>query len=164
MKVVTGARVENVKASAKSVELDWGEGAQSFDYLCIAAGRAPDVEGLGLDSAGVKTGERGMIEVDERMRTSADGVWAIGDLVHGPALAHKASDEGVIAAEDAAGRQTHPLDYDDDPRRDVLHAAGGELRPHRGGGDASAARTSSWGSSRWAASARRPSTATAREW
>ena len=55
MKVVTGARVENVKASAKSVELDWGDGAQSFDYLCIAAGRAPDVEGLGLDAAGVKT-------------------------------------------------------------------------------------------------------------
>ena len=112
MKVVTGARVENVKASAKSVELDWGDGAQSFDYLCIAAGRAPDVEGLGLDGAGVKIGERGMVEIDARMRTSADGVWAIGDLVHGPALAHKASDEGIIAAEDAAGQQTHPIDYD----------------------------------------------------
>jgi dihydrolipoamide dehydrogenase len=112
VKVVTGARVENVKATAKSVELDWGDGAESFDFLCIAAGRAPDVEGLGLDGAGVKTGERGMVEVDERMRTSAEGVWAIGDLVHGPALAHKASDEGVIAVEDAAGRQTHPLDYD----------------------------------------------------
>ena len=62
------------EGSAKSVELDWGDGAQSFDYLCIAAGRAPDVEGLGLDAAGVKIGERGMIEVDERMRTSAEGV------------------------------------------------------------------------------------------
>jgi dihydrolipoamide dehydrogenase len=112
VKVVTGARVENVKGSAKSVELDWGDGAQSFDYLCIAAGRAPDVEGLGLDAAGVKSGERGMIEVDERMRTSAEGIWAIGDLVHGPALAHKASDEGIIAVEDAAGTQTHPLDYE----------------------------------------------------
>jgi dihydrolipoamide dehydrogenase len=112
VKVVTGARVESVKGSAKSVELDWGDGAQSFDYLCIAAGRAPDVEGLGLDAAGVKSGERGMIEVDERMRTSAEGIWAIGDLVHGPALAHKASDEGIIAVEDAAGMQTHPLDYE----------------------------------------------------
>jgi dihydrolipoyl dehydrogenase len=111
VKVVTGARVESVKASAKSVELDWGDGAQSFDYLCIAAGRAPDTDGLGLDQAGVKTGERGMIEVDERMRTSGDGIWAIGDLVHGPALAHKASDEAIIAAEDAAGLQIHPLDY-----------------------------------------------------
>jgi dihydrolipoamide dehydrogenase len=112
VKVVTGARIENVKATAKSVEIDWGEGAQSFDYLCIAAGRAPDVEGLGLDAAGVSASERGMIEVDERLRTSADGVWAIGDIVHGPALAHKASEEAIIAAEDAAGRQTHPIDYD----------------------------------------------------
>jgi dihydrolipoamide dehydrogenase len=112
VKVVTGARVENVKAGAKSVALDWGEGEQSFDYLCIAAGRAPDVEALGLDQAAVKTGERGMVEVDEHMRTSAEGIWAIGDLVHGPALAHKASEEGVIAAEDAAGMQTHPLDYE----------------------------------------------------
>jgi dihydrolipoyl dehydrogenase len=112
VKVVTGARVENVKATAKAVELDWGEGAEKFDILCIAAGRAPDTEGLGLDAVGVKTGDRGMVEIDERMRTSADGIWAIGDLVHGPALAHKASDEGIIAAEDAAGRQTHPLDYD----------------------------------------------------
>jgi dihydrolipoamide dehydrogenase len=112
VKVVTGARVENVKATAKSVELDWGEGAQSFDYLCIAAGRAPDTEALGLEAAGVKAGERGLIEVDERMRTSTDGIWAIGDLVPGPALAHKASDEAIIAAEDAAGAQTHPLDYD----------------------------------------------------
>jgi dihydrolipoamide dehydrogenase len=112
VKVVTGARVDNVKASGKAVELDWGEGAQSFDYLCIAAGRAPDVEALGLDKAGVKTSERGVVEVDERLRTSAEGVWAIGDLVHGPALAHKASEEGVIAVEDAAGLQAHPLDYD----------------------------------------------------
>ena len=112
VKVVTKARVESVKATAKAVEIDWGDGAQSFDYLCIAAGRAPDTEALGLDAAGVKTADRGLIEVDDRLKTSAEGVWAIGDLVHGPALAHKASDEGIIAAEDAAGLQTHPFDYD----------------------------------------------------
>jgi dihydrolipoamide dehydrogenase len=112
VKVVTGARVETVKASAKSVEIDLGDGAQGFDYLCICAGRGPDVEALGLDAAGVKTADRGTIDVDERMRTSAEDIWAIGDLVHGPALAHKASDEGVIAVEDAAGTQIHPLDYD----------------------------------------------------
>src|SRR5690606_35464798 len=50
------------------------------------------------------------------MRTSADGIWAIGDIVPGPALAHKASDEGVIAVEDAAGLETHPIEYDDVPR------------------------------------------------
>src|SRR5207253_894662 len=81
----------------------FGGEKEKFDYLCIAAGRGPDVENLGLDKAGVKMGERGMVEVDDRMRTSADGVYAIGDLIHGPMLAHKASDEGIIAVEDAAG-------------------------------------------------------------
>jgi dihydrolipoamide dehydrogenase len=115
VKVVTGATVEDVKASRGAVELDWGEGAQKFDYLCIAAGRAPDTEALALEQAGVKTADRGMVEVDGRMRTSAEGVWAIGDLVHGPALAHKASDEGIIAVEDAGGLDVTPLDYDDIP-------------------------------------------------
>ena len=115
VKVVTGARVEEVKPGKDSVEIDWGEGAQKFDYLCIAAGRAPDTDALGLEAAGVKTGERGLIEVDGRLRTSADGVWAIGDVVPGPALAHKASDDGIIAMEDAAGMDVHPLDYDDIP-------------------------------------------------
>ena len=57
-----------------------------------------------------------MVEVDGAMRTSADGIYAIGDLVHGPMLAHKASDEGIIAVEDAAGMQTHPIAYVDVPR------------------------------------------------
>ena len=57
-----------------------------------------------------------MIDVDGAMRTSADGIYAIGDIVHGPALAHKASDEGIIAVEDAAGLATHPLIYEDIPR------------------------------------------------
>ncbi len=119
--VVTGTAVENVKPSAKSVEFTYGGESAKVDYLCIAAGRAPDTESLGLDAAGVKTGERGLIEVDERMRTSADGIYAIGDLVHGPALAHKASDEGIIAVEDAAGNQTHPLSYEDIPGATFCH-------------------------------------------
>jgi dihydrolipoamide dehydrogenase len=82
----------------------------------IAAGRGADIDGLGLDAAGVKLDESGLIDVDGAMRTSAAGVYAIGDLVHGPALAHKASDEGVIAVEDAAGLETHPLVYVDIPR------------------------------------------------
>jgi dihydrolipoamide dehydrogenase len=109
--IVTGANVENVDVSDDGVEIAWGDEKQSFDYVCIAAGRGPDVEALGLDEAGVKTNDQGFIEVDGAMRTSADGVWAIGDVVPGPALAHKASDEGIIAVEDAAGEQTHPIDY-----------------------------------------------------
>ena len=58
----------------------------------------------------------GLIKVDGALRTRADGIYAIGDIVPGPALAHKASDEGIIAVEDAAGLQTHPLEYDDIPR------------------------------------------------
>ena len=61
-------------------------------------------------------GERGLIAVDGALRTSRAGVYAIGDLVPGPALAHKASDEGIIAAETIAGRETHPIAYQDIPR------------------------------------------------
>ncbi len=113
--VSTGTRVDEVKPSDKGVEVGYGGERAKVDYLCIAAGRVPDVSGLGCDVAGVKIGDDRLIEVDERLRTSADGIYAIGDMVHGPALAHKSSDEGIIAVEDAAGRQVHPLNYDDIP-------------------------------------------------
>jgi dihydrolipoamide dehydrogenase len=74
------------------------------------------VDGLGLEAAGVKLADSGLIDVDEYGRTSAEGVYAIGDLVRGPALAHKASEEGVIAVEHAKGEKTHGLSYDDIPR------------------------------------------------
>jgi dihydrolipoamide dehydrogenase len=90
--------------------------AQEADWVVIAAGRGPDVEGLGLDAAGVKLDDAGLIAVDGALRTNVPKVYAIGDLVAGPALAHKASDEGVIAVEDAAGLSTHPISYIDIPR------------------------------------------------
>jgi dihydrolipoyl dehydrogenase len=90
--------------------------AQEVDWVVIAAGRGPDVEGLGLDAAGVKLDDAGLIAVDGALRTNVPKVYAIGDLVAGPALAHKASDEGVIAVEDAAGLSTHPISYIDIPR------------------------------------------------
>jgi dihydrolipoamide dehydrogenase len=109
--IVTDANVESVDVSDDGVKIAYGgDNSESFDYLCIAAGRGPDVEGLGLDEAGVKLDENGLIEVDGAQRTSLKGVYAIGDLVRGKALAHKASDEGVIAVEDAAGMETHPID------------------------------------------------------
>ena len=111
VEIVTGAKVESVETSDQGVEVTYGGETEEFDYLCIAAGRAADVEGLGLDEAGVERNENGLVAVDGRMRTSREGVWAIGDMVPGPALAHKASDEGIIAVEDAAGRETHPIDY-----------------------------------------------------
>ena len=112
VKIVTGAKVESVDADGDGVTVAYGGESERFDFLCIAAGRGADVDGLGLEEAGVETTETGQVKVDETMRTSLDGVYAIGDLVPGPALAHKASDEGVIAVEDAAGLDTHPIEYD----------------------------------------------------
>ena len=89
---------------------------QDADWVVIAAGRGPDIEGLGLDVAGVKLDDSGLVAVDGALRTNVAKVYAIGDLVAGPALAHKASDEGVIAVEDAAGLETHPISYIDIPR------------------------------------------------
>jgi dihydrolipoamide dehydrogenase len=111
VRIETGAKVEGAEASDSGVKVSWGGEEEEFDYLCIAAGRGPDVEGLGLEEAGIERDDRGMVKVDGRMRTSLDGVWAIGDMVPGPALAHKASDEGIIAVEDAAGMDAHPIDY-----------------------------------------------------
>jgi dihydrolipoamide dehydrogenase len=116
MQVITRTFVENVRDGRDSVTFTYGDQQGEVDYLIIAAGRGADVEGLGLDEAGVKVDDRGLLVVDGALRTSARGIWAIGDVVPGPALAHKASDEGIIAAEDVAGNATHPLSYVDIPR------------------------------------------------
>jgi dihydrolipoamide dehydrogenase len=108
--MLTGTPISDVEAGAKSVKAKVGDQAIEVEYLCIAGGRAPDTEGLGLDAAGVKTGDGGRIEIDEFQRTSNQKVFAIGDLVRGPALAHKAQEEGVVAAETIAGAPTHPID------------------------------------------------------
>jgi len=108
--ISTGTPVEKVEAGSDSVNVSYGDQTLEVDYLCIAGGRAPDTEGLGLDEAGVKTGDGGRIEIDEYQRTSNEKVYAIGDLVRGPALAHKASEEGVVAVERIAGAETHPVD------------------------------------------------------
>ncbi len=114
--VHTGTPVTDVSQSDSGVSLSYGGEQGEFDYLVIAAGRGSDISGLGLAEASVETDERGLIKVDGAMRTSRAGIYAIGDLVPGPALAHKASDEGIIAAETIAGLQTHPISYVDIPR------------------------------------------------
>jgi dihydrolipoamide dehydrogenase len=116
MKILTGTLIEGVESSDDKVTFKYGDESGEADWLVIAAGRGPDVEALGLDGAGVKLDDNGLIDVDGAMRTSAKGIYAIGDLTKGPALAHKASDEGVIAVEDAAGMETHPIEYIDIPR------------------------------------------------
>jgi dihydrolipoamide dehydrogenase len=116
IKVHTGTLVKDVSSHDDKVTFSYGDETGEAEYLVIAAGRGPDIEALGLEAAGVKLNDRGLIEVDGNLKTSADKVYAIGDLVPGPALAHKASDEGVIAVEHAAGLETHPIEYIDIPR------------------------------------------------
>jgi dihydrolipoamide dehydrogenase len=108
--ISTGTPVESVDAGDGSVKLSYGGIEAEVDHLLIAGGRAPDVEGLGLGEAGVELEEDGKIRVDEFRRTTNPKVYAIGDLVGAKALAHKASEEGVVAVEHAAGVETHPVD------------------------------------------------------
>jgi dihydrolipoamide dehydrogenase len=120
--VHTGDPISDVQSGSSSVTFTHGKDAGlEVDYMVIATGRGADVLGLGLEDAGVELdtpsgAQGGLIKVDGAMRTTRPGIYAIGDLVAGPALAHKASDEGIIAAEDAAGRQTHPIVHVDIPR------------------------------------------------
>jgi dihydrolipoamide dehydrogenase len=110
--ISTGTKVESVEAGKSSVKVAYADDSAEVDYLCIAGGRAPDTEGLGLDVAGVEIEANGKIKVDPYRRTSNPKVYAIGDLVGRKALAHKASEEGVVAVEHAAGVETHPIDED----------------------------------------------------
>ncbi len=110
IKVLTGNPISDVEVGSKSVKAKVADESIEVEYMAIAGGRAPDTDGLGLDAAGVKTGDGGRVEIDEYQRTSNPKVYAIGDLVRGPALAHKAQEEGVVAAETIAGAPTHPLD------------------------------------------------------
>ena len=104
------------------------------DVVLVAIGRAPYTEGLGLEAVGVKPDNRGRIVVDAHLRTNVAGIYAIGDVIAGPMLAHKAEDEGVAVAEIIAGQAGH-VNYDVDPER-RLHLAGDRLgRQDRGGAE-----------------------------
>ena len=112
IEVSTGAPVENVEVGESSVKFTYGDKSAEVDYLCVAGGRRPDVEGLGLAEAGVELEENGKVKVDGYQQTTNPKVFAIGDIVNKKALAHKASEEGVVAVEKAAGVETHPIDQE----------------------------------------------------
>jgi dihydrolipoamide dehydrogenase len=119
--VATGAPIDNVEETSKSVKFTYGENQGEADYLVIAGGRAPDTDPLNLAGAGVETEENGKVKIDELQRTTNKKVFAIGDLVRGPALAHKASEEGVVAVETIAGAPTHAVDIDLIPGATFCH-------------------------------------------
>jgi len=102
---VTGVTVEGERAT---LTLEPAAGGESkvieADAVLVAIGRRPNTEGLGLEAIGLAPNKRGQIETDHSFRTSVDGVWAIGDVIPGPMLAHKAEDEGIAVAENIAGQ------------------------------------------------------------
>ena len=105
-------KVESVVAKAKEVTVtaDNGKGEKveiKGDYVLMAVGRKPYTEGLNLEKAGVKLDARGRVEVDAHLKTNVDNIYAIGDVVVGAMLAHKAEEEGVFVAEQLAGQKPH---------------------------------------------------------
>jgi dihydrolipoamide dehydrogenase len=119
--ISTGTPVEGVEAGEGSVKVRYGDAEAEVDYLCIAGGRAPDTEALRLGDAGVETEDGGRIRIDDYQRTSNEKIFAIGDLVRGPALAHKAQEEGVVAVETIAGHPTHPVIMEQVPGATFCH-------------------------------------------
>ncbi len=101
---VTGVTVAGDKATL-TVEPAAGGAAETIeaDVVLVSIGRRPNTDGLALDKAGLAVNQRGQVEIDHDFRTSVAGIWAIGDVVPGPMLAHKAEDEGIAVAENIAG-------------------------------------------------------------
>lgn len=109
-------KVTSAKATSKAVDLTLESAAGgsedkiSTDIVLVAVGRKAYTENLGLDSVGVETDDRGRIKTDGHFKTNVDGIYAIGDVIEGPMLAHKAEDEGVVLAEILDGQSGH-IDY-----------------------------------------------------
>ena len=108
----TGVAITRVAVGKKDVAVDWTDAdgkpqSAAFDRLIVSIGRVPRTAGLGADTAGLKLDARGFVAVDADCRTNLAGVWAVGDVVRGPMLAHKAEDEGVAVAERIAGQHGH---------------------------------------------------------
>src|SRR5438034_3862223 len=105
-----GVKVKGAKKARDGVSVDTEQGEVWARQLLVAVGRAPRSKEIGLEQVGVTTHPNGFIKVDEWMRTTAEGVHAIGDVIGGYLLAHAASHEGMTAAEDIAGQRVAPMD------------------------------------------------------
>ena len=118
MKVMTGSSVESVDTSGDkckvTIKTKKGEEVVEADIVLSAVGIAPNTENIGLEDLGVET-ENGRVKVDEYYKTNVEGVYAIGDIIAGPALAHVASAEGVTCVEKIAGQNPEPINYGNIP-------------------------------------------------
>lgn len=108
---VTGSKVNGKEVTVTYLDKDGKEQQETFDKLIVCVGRRPFTENLLAADSGVNLDERGFIFVNEQCETNAPGVWAIGDVVRGPMLAHKGSEEGVMVAERIAGQKSQ-INYD----------------------------------------------------
>jgi dihydrolipoamide dehydrogenase len=118
LKIELGVKISSVERK-KTVKVQYSASDNSFktlecDRLIVSIGRIPNTEGLNAAGVGLKLDERGFVAVDEDCRTNLPNVWAIGDVVRGPMLAHKAEEEGVVVAERIAGQKPH-LDFNTIP-------------------------------------------------
>lgn len=120
IEVLAGTKVNTVTESGKGLKVEVenvkkGEkDTLDADVVLSAAGISPNTENIGLEKLGIQT-DNGLIKVDDYYRTNVDGIYAIGDIVHGPALAHVASAEGIICVEKIAGESPTPMDYNNIP-------------------------------------------------
>lgn len=114
VEIVTKAMALSAEQNDQEVTVTYKVGEEekkvTAEYLLVTVGRRPNTDEIGLEAAGVKTNDRGFIEVDHQCRTNVANIYAIGDIVPGPALAHKASYEGKVAAEVIAGHAS-AIDY-----------------------------------------------------
>jgi dihydrolipoamide dehydrogenase len=111
LKIHMGVKVGEIK-SGKSVKINFTDAAGAaqmleVDRLIVSVGRVPNTQGLQCEAVGLKLDERGFVNVDDDCKTNLPGVWAVGDVVRGPMLAHKAEEEGVAVAERMAGQHGH---------------------------------------------------------
>ena len=118
MKVMTGSSVEKVDTSGKqckvTIKTKKGEEQHEADIVLSAVGITPNLEGIGIEEMGIEL-ENGKVKVDDFYQTNVEGVYAIGDIVHGPALAHVASAEAICAVEKMSGENPQPIDYTNIP-------------------------------------------------
>jgi dihydrolipoamide dehydrogenase len=123
--VIAGAKIANVKVARNAVTMTIDAGGKKQDLevekVLVAAGRAPNVEDIGLKEQGVQLTERGFVRINERMETTAKGIYAIGDVAGPPMLAHKGSREGIVLAELLAGQNAHLVNYGNIPNATYCH-------------------------------------------
>ncbi len=123
--VLTGAKISNAKVGKDGVSMTVEAGGEKkdvkSDIVLVAAGRAPNVEDLGLKELGVQLTDRGFIQIDKTLATSVANVYAIGDVAGPPMLAHKGEREGHVVAEVIAGKHPHAIDYTNVPGATYCH-------------------------------------------